>query len=116
MQIREFYERKFSNLQEQLRNQPKQLLTSHCKSRCLPCSSDEELLSSLDGNSWKRFSRKKWEDVLKGNLEREDYLEVPLSLEMSVQEAERFITEPSNFGFDYNDPENLIAIFRLGPE
>ena len=51
--------------------------------------------------------------MLKGNLEREDYLEVPLSLEMSVQEAERFITETSNFGFDYNDPENLIAIFAL---
>lgn len=112
-QIREFYEKKFADLQEQLRNQPKQLLTSYCKSRCLPCSSDEELLSSLDGNSWERFSRKKWEDVLKGNLERGDYLEVPLSLEMSVQEAERFITETSNFGFDYNDPENLIAIFAL---
>ena len=112
-QIREFYEKKFADLQEQLRNQPKQLLTSYCKSRCLPCSSDEELLSSLDRNSWKRFSRKKWEDVLKGNLERKDYLEVPLSLGMSVQEAERFITETSNFGFDYNDPENLIAIFAL---
>lgn len=112
-QIREFYEKKFADLQEQLRNQPKQLLTSYCKSRRLPCSSDEELLSSLDRNSWKRFSRKKWEDVLKGNLERKDYLEVPLSLGMSVQEAERFITETSNFGFDYNDPENLIAIFAL---
>ena len=112
-QIREFYEKKFADLQEQLRNQPKQLLTSYCKSRCLPCSSDEELLSSLDGNSWERFSREKWEDVLKGNLERKDYLEVPLSLGMSVQEAERFITETSNFGFDYNDPENLIAIFAL---
>ncbi len=113
VQIREFYEKKFADLQEQLRNQPKQLLTSYCKSRRLPCSSDEELLSSLDRNSWKRFSRKKWEDVLKGNLERKDYLEVPLSLGMSVQEAERFITETSNFGFDYNDPENLIAIFAL---
>lgn len=51
--------------------------------------------------------------MLKGNLERKDYLEVPLSLGMSVQEAERFITETSNFGFDYNDPENLIAIFAL---
>ena len=112
-QIREFYEKKFADLQEQLRNQPKQLLTSYCKSRRLPCSSDEELLSSLDGNSWENFSREEWEDVLKGNLEREDYLEVPLSLEMSVQEAERFITETSNFGFDYNDPENLIAIFAL---
>lgn len=112
-QIREFYEKKFADLQEQLQNQPKQLLTSYCKSRRLPCSSDEELLSSLDRNSWKRFSRKKWEDVLKGNLERKDYLEVPLSLGMSVQEAERFITETSNFGFDYNDPENLIAIFAL---
>ena len=112
-QIREFYEKKFADLQEQLRNQPKQLLTSYCKSRCLPCSSDEELLSSLDGNSWERFSREKWEDVLKGNLERKDYLEVPLSLGMNVQEAERFITETSNFGFDYNDPENLIAIFAL---
>lgn len=112
-QIREFYEKRFANLQEQLRNQPKQLLTSYCKSRSWPCSSDEELLSSLDRNSWKRFSRKKWEDVLKGNLERKDYLEVPLSLGMSVQEAERFITETSNFGFDYNDPENLIAIFAL---
>lgn len=71
------------------------------------------MLSSLDGNSWERFSREKWEDVLKGNLERKDYLEVPLSLGMSVQEAERFITETSNFGFDYNDPENLIAIFAL---
>lgn len=112
-QIREFYEKKFADLQEQLRNQPKQLLTSYCKSRRLPCSSDEELLSSLDGNSWENFSREEWEDVLKGNLEREDYLEVPLFLEMSVQEAERFITETSNFGFDYNDPENLIAIFAL---
>lgn len=48
VQIREFYERRFANLQEQLRNQPKQLLTSYCESRSLPCSSDEELLSSLD--------------------------------------------------------------------
>ena len=28
-QIREFYEKKFADLQEQLRNQPKQLLTSY---------------------------------------------------------------------------------------
>lgn len=112
-QIREFYEKKFADLQEQLRNQPKQLLTSYCKSRRLPCSSDEELLSSLDRNSWKRFSRKKWKDVLDGDLKRDDYFKVPLSLGMSVQEAERFITETSNFGFDYNDPENLIAIFAL---
>lgn len=113
VQIREFYERRFANLQEQLRNQPKQLLTSYCKSRSWPCSSDEELLSSLDGNSWINFSRKKWEAVLSGDLKREDYLDVPLSLGMGVQEAERFITETSNFGFDYNDPENLIAIFAL---
>lgn len=113
VQIREFYEKKFANLQEQLRNQPKQLLKSYCASRSLPCSSDEELLSSLDGNSWENFSRKKWEAVLSGDLKREDYLDVPLSLGMGVQEAERFITETSNFGFDYNDPENLIAIFTL---
>lgn len=113
VQIREFYERRFANLQEQLRNQPKQLLTSYCKSRSWPCSSDEELLSSLYGNSWINFSRKKWEAVLSGDLKREDYLDVPLSLGMGVQEAERFITETSNFGFDYNDPENLIAIFAL---
>lgn len=112
-QIREFYEKRFANFQEQLRNQPKQLLTSYCKSRSWPCSSDEELLSSLDGNSWKNFSRKKWKAVLSGDLKREDYLDVPLSLWMGVQEAERFITETSNFGFDYNDPENLIAIFTL---
>lgn len=55
----------------------------------------------------------KWKDVLDGDLKRDDYFKVPLSLGMSVQEAERFITETSNFGFDYNDPENLIAIFAL---
>lgn len=103
VQIREFYERKFSNLQEQLRNQPKQLLTSYCESRCLPCSSDEELLSSLDGNSWNNFSRKEWEDVLNGDIKRDDYFKVPLSLGMGVQEAKDFITKTSNLGFDYND-------------
>lgn len=112
-QIREFYEKKFADLQEQLRNQPKQLLTSYCKSRRLPCSSDEELLSSLDRNSWKRFSRKKWEDVLNGDIKRDDYFEVPLSLGMGVQEAEDFITKTSNLGFDYNDGANLLFLFAF---
>lgn len=112
-QIREFYEKKFADLQEQLRNQPKQLLTAYCKSRCLPCSSDEELLSSLDGNSWERFSREKWEDVLNGDIKRDDYFEVPLSLGMGVQEAKDFITKTSNLGFDYNDGANLLFLFAF---
>lgn len=112
-QICEFYEKRFANLQEQLRNQPKQLLTSYCKSRSWPCSSDEELLSSLDGNSWEKFSREKWKAVLSGDLEREDYLEVPLSLGMRVQEAEDFITKTSNSGFDYNDGANLLFLFAF---
>lgn len=112
-QIREFYEKKFADLQEQLRNQPKQLLTSYYKSRRLPCSSDEELLSSLDRNSWKRFSRKKWEDVLNGDIKRDDYFEVPLSLGMGVQEAEDFITKTSNLGFNYNDGANLLFLFAF---
>lgn len=113
VQIREFYERKFSNLQEQLRNQPKQLLTSYCESRCLPCSSDEELLSSLDGNSWGNFSREEWKDVLNGDIKRDDYFKVPLSLGMGVQEAKDFITKTSNLGFDYNDGANLLFLFAF---
>ena len=67
----------------------------------------------MDGNSWENFSRKEWEDVLNGDIKRDDYFEVPLSLGMGVQEAEDFITKTSNLGFDYNDGANLLFLFAF---